>query len=135
ERLGLVRGAIVGRMVRVRIDPDEELADDALRADAIIVRDVRGAEVLTGCRHAAAGEDPIGARGERVERAVVGAGVEVRGRARDVTVTARLRVPEQGLAETDGRCVVDDAGARPVRSGEGGSGPSLPRAAFGLGVH
>src|SRR5262249_57276874 len=83
----LIRSADIGGIVRVGIDVLEDGPDDALRADAVIMNDVRGEEGLPGRGHAAAGEDAIGAGMERVERAVIGAGVEVTRGAGDAAIT------------------------------------------------
>jgi len=54
------------------------------------------------------GEDPIGTRIQRVERAIVGAPMEVTRTARRLAVAADLHVPEERLAQTNCRRLVDD---------------------------
>src|SRR5262249_13119202 len=129
------RSAVIDRIAQ--IDAIEAAAIDTLRADAVIddVTIERPEPTKLRARPNHDLEGITGAGVPRVERPIVGAGVEVTGRARDPPVTARILVPEQRLAEANGCGIVDDVAAGPRRSGEGGSGPSVPRAAFGLGVH
>src|SRR5206468_3518704 len=127
EGRGLVRGADVDRVGLIDVIIAEvDRPDDALRADPVIVDDVHGGEVLARCRHAAAREDPIRAGVERVQRAIVGAVVEVTGRACDLAVAAHLRIPEQRLAEFDGGRIVDDGAAGPRRNADGGKRGEIP---------
>src|SRR3989475_11310172 len=95
----LIRSAEVGGIVRIGIVELEHGPDDALRADPVIVDDVRGEEILPGRGHAAAGEDDIGAGMEGAEGPDIGAVVEVTGGACEPAMTAGLFVPEQRLAQ------------------------------------
>src|SRR5262245_64569915 len=107
----LIGLADVGGIVRVGINVFEDGPNDTLRADPVIVDDVRGVKLLAGRGYAAAGENAIGTGMQCVERTVVGAGVEMTRGAGDPAITAGLFVPDQRLTEFDRGRIVDDGAA------------------------
>src|SRR5262249_33649577 len=101
----------IGRDGRIGVDTAESGSGQALGSDAVVVGDIHRVEVLAAGGHTAAREDIVGTGIEGVERAVIGAAVEMTRGARRLPIAADLDVPEKCLTKTNGGCLVDDVTA------------------------
>src|SRR5262249_49739507 len=82
----------IGRDSRIGIDTAERGSGQALGSHPIVVVDIDRVEVLTCGGHATAPEDIVGTGIEGVERAVIGAAIEMTRRARRLPVAADLNI-------------------------------------------